>query len=158
MKVRLRIQVHRDLAYEVEVEDSSELKPEELQEVHKRVLEALEGIRRQAQATPAPEIEGWIDLTGEVPHMGKLARELSLKDQILLAYYAWDAKGRKQMKPIEVYEFLRNEGFPANYGSVMARITELTREGLLIREGDGTYRLSRFGTERAQALTSPKPT
>ncbi|MEN3047616.1 MAG: hypothetical protein ABDH63_02395 [Candidatus Caldarchaeales archaeon] len=158
MKVRLRIPVLRDFAYEVEVEDPSELKPEALQEVHTRVLEVLEAVRRQALVTQAPEVEGWFDLTGDVPHMGRLVRDLPLKDQILLAYYAWDQKGRKQLKPIEVYEFLRNDGFPVNYGSVVARIAELTRDGLLIREADGTYRLSRYGTERAQTLISPKPT
>ncbi|MCS7094352.1 MAG: hypothetical protein NZ988_00895 [Thaumarchaeota archaeon] len=157
MKVRVRIPVQREISYEVEVEDVAELTAERLGDVHKAVLEALEGIRKRAAAVTVADLEGWLDLTGEVPHVSRLARDLPLKDQILLAYYAWELKGRRAMKPIEVYEFLRNDGFPVNYGSVVARLAELAKDGLLVRDPEGTYRLSRFGTERVAALTSQKP-
>ncbi|MDW8041808.1 MAG: hypothetical protein RMJ75_03260 [Nitrososphaerota archaeon] len=136
----------------------TELTAERLLEVHKAVLEAMETIRKQTAVAPGIDLEGWLDLMGEVPHMGTLARDLSLKDQIILTYYAWDLRGRRSMKPIEVYEFLRNDGFPVNYGSVVARIAELAKDGLLIRETEGTYRLSRSGAERVVALISGKHT
>jgi aldehyde:ferredoxin oxidoreductase len=117
---------------------------------------------REETGAPVAEaelnLEGWIDLTGEVPHMGTPVRRLPLKDQILLTYFAMGLKGKREMKPVEVYEFLRNDGFPVNYGSVVARINELAKDGLLIREETGTYRISRFGEDRVRSiLTSSTP-
>lgn len=140
-------------------EELRSLDPEQLRTIHETVAELSRSLARAT--APAPEelvsLEGWVDMSGEVPHMGTPVRRLPLKDQILLTYYAMSLKGKKEMKPVEVYEFLRNDGFPANYGSVVARINELAKDGLLIREETGTYRISRFGEDRVRSILTSQP-
>lgn len=156
MIIRVRFQLRDGGSYELEMtpEELSSLDPEKLRNVHEKVAELCRSLTRAV--APAPEelvsLEGWVDMSGEVPHMGTPVRRLPLKDQILLTYYAMSLKGKREMKPVEVYEFLRNDGFPANYGSVVARINELAKDGLLIREETGTYRISRFGEDRVRSI------
>jgi hypothetical protein len=162
MIVRLRFQLKEGQSYEVEMtpEELRSLDPEQLRSVHEQVVELTRALAKTAAPVAEAELnlEGWIDLTGEVPHMGTPVRRLPLKDQILLTYFAMGLKGKREMKPVEVYEFLRNDGFPVNYGSVVARINELAKDGLLIREETGTYRISRFGEDRVRSiLTSSTP-
>ncbi|MEM0375150.1 MAG: hypothetical protein QXO17_04885 [Nitrososphaerota archaeon] len=156
MIVRIRFQLRDGAQYELETtpEELDALDPDKLRSIHEKVAELSRSIASVA-ATAHEELvslEGWVDMSGEVPHMGAPVRRLPLKDQILLTYYVMSLKGKREMKPVEVYEFLRNDGFPANYGSVVARINELAKDGFLIREETGTYRISRFGEDRVREI------
>ncbi len=156
MIVRLRFQLRDGQSYELEFtpDELSSLNAEQLRSIHDKIVELTKMLAKTAAPVAETELnlEGWIDLTGDVPHMGTPVRRLPLKDQILLTYFAMGLKGRRELKPVEVYEFLRNDGFPVNYGSVVARINELAKDGLLIREETGTYRISRFGEERVKSI------
>ncbi len=162
MLVRLKFQLRDGLSYEVELapDELRSIDPEQLKSVHERIVELTRALAKTAAPITEAELslEGWIDVSGDVPHMGTPVRRLPLKDQILLTYFAMGLKGKRELKPVEVYEFLRNDGFPANYGSVVARINELAKDGFLIREETGTYRISRFGEDRVRSiLTSSAP-
>ncbi len=156
MIVRLRFQLRDGQSYEVEMtpDELKSLDPERLRSVHEQIVQLTKSIAKTAESFAETELnlEGWIDLSGDVPHMGTPVRRLPLKDQILLTYFAMGLKGKRELKPVEVYEFLRNDGFPVNYGSVVARINELAKDGLLIREETGTYRISRFGEDRVRSI------
>ncbi len=156
MIVRLRFQLRDGQSYELELtpDELNSLGPEQLRSVHEKVVELAKAIAKTAEPLAETELslEGWIDSSGDVPHMGTPVRRLPLKDQILLTYFAMGLKGKRELKPVEVYEFLRNDGFPVNYGSVVARINELAKDGLLIREETGTYRISRFGEDRVKSI------
>ncbi len=156
MIVRLKFQLRDGQSYELELtpDELRSLGPEQLRTVHEQIVQLTRSIAKTAEPFAETELslEGWIDLSGDVPHMGTPVRRLPLKDQILLTYFAMGLKGKRELKPVEVYEFLRNDGFPVNYGSVVARINELAKDGLLIREETGTYRISRFGEDRVKSI------
>jgi hypothetical protein len=140
--------------------------PEEIKALPKSMLAGLDqkitelvANMSQAQAKPVASAEAasgvdradlmhaWIELVDNRPHLTSAVRNLTLKDQIMVALYAFQNVLRQDnTSPRALWEFLQEDGFPVAYGSFLARISELIRQAMLIRRENG-IRLSRTAEE-----------
>src|SRR5271157_3344865 len=136
--------------------------PEEIKALPKNTLSGLdqkvaELVANLSQAQPetvakravpaggeqAELMHAWIELADNRPHLTSAVRNLTLKDQVMVAMYAFqNVVKQDNITARALWEFLQEDGFPVAYGSLLARVSELIRQAMIIRRQNG-IRLSR---------------
>lgn len=166
LQVRIRVNpISKDVAYEIEGSESEilSLSDETISRLNHLITKLSASLAEQPTAeAPSellPSLEGmkdWFELQAGRPHLGAMARRLAVRDLILLTIYVHRLPplSRQTMSAKEVYQFLIEDGFPVGYASVFARISEMTRDGTLIRIGKEGYRLSRKAEDRIKEILS----
>jgi hypothetical protein len=120
-----------------------------LSEAQTKIVESSEAASRVGRTEL---IHAWIELVDHRPHLTSAVRNLTLKDQVMVALYAFQNVVRQDNTTARaLWEFLQEDGFPVAYGSFLARISELIREAMLIRR-ENAIRLSRTAEEHVLSI------
>lgn len=139
------------VSYELEGEPQEILDlPEDLLNELNRKITAfygtLEGAAVEVRApTAEATLIGLADISSGRIILSPSARKLTIKETLGLILLSSKMLGKEEVSSKDIQEILVENGIPYNLTSALARLSEMTREGHLIRLGRSTYKLSVFG-------------
>jgi hypothetical protein len=102
-------------------------------------------IKVKQTATDISFIQEFADLSGNRVQLSPIARKLSIREILGLVLFCAKFLGKETITTKEIHEILIENGIPYRLPSVLARLSEMTQEGLMMRVGSSTYKLSIFG-------------
>lgn len=108
----------------------------------------IEGARIETlppKAVSVSPIQDFSDLSEGRVVLGPNARNLTIRETLGLVIMCSKRLGKEQMTGKEIHGILRENGMPYDLTSVLARLSEMARDGYAVRVGRGTYKLSTFG-------------
>lgn len=107
-------------------------------------------IKRALAPEPKEELMGIVEFTVDGPALIVPWKKLNSKEAICLLLYASDPGG---LEPKDISRLLSLSGWVRGMAGYMARMSEMKREGLLVKE-EGRYRLSVKGRSRVEEIVS----
>jgi len=90
-------------------------------------------------------IQDFADLSEKRIQLGPAARKLSIRGTLGLILLCSKILGKETVTSKDIQEILIENGIPYSLTSSLARLSEMTRDGLVMRVGASTYKLSIFG-------------
>jgi len=154
--VRVKISVDpttRKMTYELEGthDEILQLSNNAFTKLNQKILDlgkSLEAIQVETKPTTAVAIsviQDFADLSGNRIQLGPAARKLSIRETLGLILLCSKILSRETVTSKDIHEILIENGIPYSLTSSLARLSEMTRDGLVMRVGTSTYKLSIFG-------------
>jgi len=93
-----------------------------------------------------PNTSNLFELTDRGPVPIADLDNLSIREAILLTLYGAYLLQRKGMRAAQIIDILKERGLPSSTSSFYARIAELRKDGLILKEGD-SWKVTRKGID-----------